>query len=136
MAVGADHEVPRQDEALFGKERVLNAHAPNLEVVAEAVLFRELSHQFALLRRLYVLLRREVVGHEGHPFAVEDVPGADLFELGYRYGCSNVVCQQEVHLCVYEFSGHHLLLARVGRQDLFGDVHRYPLFMFFSPRAC
>ena len=121
VAVGADHDVARRHHAGVGQEHVLDAHAPDLEVVDDLVLAGELAHLDGLARRLDVLVGREVVGHEGDAGRVPDLGEPGLVELGDRQGRGDVVGQREVDLRLDDVAGMYLVAPRGASEDLLGD---------------
>ncbi len=121
VAVGADDDVARRHHAHVGQEHVLDAHAPHLEVVDDLVLAGELAHLLGLARRLDVLVRREVVGHQGDAGRVEDLREPGLLELVDRQRGGDVVGQREVDLRLDDVAGMHLVAPRGASEDLLGD---------------
>ncbi len=104
---------------------MLDPHGAHVKVVGDAILPRKLPYQQALLGRLDVLVRREVVHHQDHPPGIEDLLQAQLAKLldGKRGG--DVVGQHQVQPAVKQFSGDHPVLISVGGQDLFGNGHAH-----------
>ena len=98
MAVRADHEVAGNDQPLVREQDVLDPHPADLEVVHDAELLRELAHHLDLFGALDVLVRREVVGHEGDPLAVEHRRGPQRPERLDRDRAGDVVAEGEIDL--------------------------------------
>ena len=121
VAVGADDDVARRHHAAVGQEHVLDAHAPDLEVVDDLVLAGELAHLHGLARGLDVLVGREVVGHEGDAGRVPDLGEPGLVELGDRQRRGDVVGQREVDLRLDDVAGVYLVAPRGACEDLLGD---------------
>ena len=100
---------------------MLDADAPDLEVVDDLVLAGELAHLLALAGRLDVLVGREVVGHERDAGRVEDLREPGLLELGDRQRRGDVVGQRQVDLRLDDVAGVHLVAPRGAGEDLLGD---------------
>ncbi len=128
MAVGPDDELAGHDEPLLGQEHVADAGLADLVVELEVLLAGELAHELGLLGRGDVLVRHEVVGHEGDPPAVEDLRGADLLEHLDRDGGREIVGEGEIHLGLDEIAGGHALEPRVPGQNLFRNRHGHNRF--------
>ena len=123
VRIGADDEVAGAHDALLGQQRVLDAHAADLEVVRDALLAGEVARYLGLLGALDVLVRRVVVGHEADAVRVEHVLASQLAERLDGDGRGDVVRQHEVQVALDELARLHLVQMRVGRQDLLGHRH-------------
>ena len=125
MAVGADDAVAGSHQALRGQQGVLDAHAAHVVEVLDAHFTGEFPRLFDLLGRLDVLIRGEVIHHQGHPAFVVHPAGAAAFELvdGHRGG--DVVAQAEIELRLDELPGPHLRQARVGGQNFLCHCHTH-----------
>ena len=72
VAVGADDAVARGHDALFGQQRVLNAHLADIVEVEDVVLVCELAALLGLGRALDVLVGDKVVEHDVDAGLVKD----------------------------------------------------------------
>ncbi len=118
MAIRPDDQIPGADEPLFGQEGVLDAHLADLEVVGDLVVAGERPHRLGLLGGLDVLVRGEVVGHEGDLLFVKDRLLAELGELidGDRGG--DVVSKHQIQVGHDQLAGTYALKACMRRQNL------------------
>ena len=125
MAVGANNHVARSDDALFGKQRVLNAHAAHVEEVHNVVLACEIAALLALLGALDVLVRGEVVHNKGDLRAVEHLVHVGLLQLANSYRSGDVVGEREVDVRLDQLAGHYGIEPGVRRQNFLGHGHAH-----------
>ena len=125
MAVGADNHVARSDDALFGKQRVLNAHAAHVEEVHNVVLACEIAALLALLGALDVFVRGEVVHNKGNLRAVEHLVHVGLLQLANSYRSGDVVGKREVDVRLDQLAGHYGIEPGVRRQNFLGHGHAH-----------
>ena len=123
MAVGADDEVARADDALLGKQRMLDAHAAHLVVVGDTLLAREIAHDLGLLGALDVLVGDVMVGHERDLRGIEHLLNANLAEFFDGDGGGNVVGQHEVEIAFDQLTRLHFVEPRMGGEDLLRHGH-------------
>ncbi len=123
VGVGADDQVAGTDDALFGQQRVLDAHAADLPVVLDPLGAGEVAHPLGLPGALDVLVGGVVVGHEAHPRAVEHLGRAQVLEDPDGDGCGDVVGEGDVEVALHELPGAHLGQAGVGGQNLLRHGH-------------
>ena len=125
VAVRADDAVARCHDALFGQERVLNAHLANVVEVEDVVLVCELAALLGLGRALDVLVGHEVVENDGDVLFVEHAVKACLLELVDGHRCGDVVAQHDVELGVDELARLDLGEARVCGQNFLRLGHSH-----------
>ena len=119
-----DHHAGTHESGL-GEQGVLDAHAPEFEVVGDLVAPRELAQHLALLRGLDVLVGRKMVRDKNHLVAVEDLRRPGPFELLDRQRRRDVVRQRDVDRHADNLPRAHGRQAGFRRQNLFGDGHAH-----------
>ena len=118
MAVGADYQVAGSDESLLRQQRVLHAAIVTyFEIVLYLVLTRKISHAGALCRRLYVLIRREVVGNKRDLFLVENFISSEFRKLSDCHGRGYVIAKHQVEPGHNQFAAMDFLLAGMRGED-------------------
>ncbi len=132
MAVGANHDLSRKDETLFGKKDMFDSALTDLEVMGEALGLCELAKNFALLGRGNVFGRGEVIGNEDDPVPVKNFLYSDLPEGLDGKGHGNIVGKGEVDPHIDQFARDDRLFARMGSKNLFRDGHGI-LFLHIHP---
>ncbi|OPY89946.1 MAG: hypothetical protein A4E73_02751 [Syntrophaceae bacterium PtaU1.Bin231] len=125
MAVRPDHEIPGQDNALFGQQRMLHAGVAAFVVMLEALFAGEIPYGFGLHGRADVLVGREMIRHQDHFAAVEDLLSSGLPELADGDRRRDVIAQRDVHPRIDDHSRSNFPVLRVVAQDLFGDGHTH-----------
>ena len=141
VAVRADDHRPREGDALFGQERVLDAHFADVIEVLDVVGAREIAHDLALLRRLDVAVGGEVVEHE-RDLALVAKPASALLEHVDRDGRGHVVGQRDVRVDQHEIAPGKRRVARIdpqlAREDLLcvSSFHIYLPKIIRSVRVC
>ena len=131
VAVRADHEIARRDQPLLREEGVLHAAVvPHLEIMDDPLLSRERAARRALRRRLDVLVRREMVGHDRDLLPVENARLPEVRELPDRHGGGDVVPQHEVEVRHDQLPRPHLLPPRVPGEDLLRHRHSHRISPF------
>ena len=130
VRVRADYRVAGNDKPFFGKQGVLDAHFAHLEIVGYVHFVRKFAHGLALLRRLDVLVGREVVGHQRNLVAIEHAVAAEFLKLTYRHGAGDVVAENEVELRLDELPRLHLAKPCVRRENLLSHRHCHNIFSF------
>ena len=123
VAVRADDEVARADDALLGEQRMLDAHAAHLVVVGDTLLAREIAHDLGLLGALDVLVGDVVIGDESDLRRIEHLLDADLAELFDGNGGGDVVGQHEVEIAFDQLTRLHFVEPRMGGEDLLRHGH-------------
>jgi hypothetical protein len=98
---------------------VLHAHVAALEVVRDLLFQGEFAYRADLLRRLDVLVGREVVADQGHAVAIEDLLGTHGPKGLDGQGGGDVVGQYEVDAAADDAPGFRGVVGRVGLQDFF-----------------
>ncbi len=109
MRICAYNGVARYSEAFLGDEAMLYTHLPHLKVIRDVIFLRELAHHLALLRSLYILIRRKMVGNDSDLILIVYRLFARFRELSYRYGRRDVVAQREVDIGLDELPRVHLV---------------------------
>ena len=104
LAVRADDAVARGHDALFGQERVLNAHLADVVEVEDVVLVCELAALLGLGRTLDVLVGDKVVEHDVDAGLVKDGIKARLVELIDGHRGRNIVAEHDVEPSVDELA--------------------------------
>ena len=127
MAVRADDAVTGRYDALFGQQRVLDAHSAHVEEVFDLVLMGEFPALLAHLGGLDVLGRNEVVQDDVDGARVTDGIEPRLVEFvdGDRGG--DVVAQDHVEFRFDQLAGFDRLQSRRGCQDLLRHCHSHSL---------
>ena len=104
MAVRADDDLARRDNALFRQERMLDAHAPDLIVMDNVLCAGKLAHLLGERRRLDILVRHEVIRNQRNLFGIKNLRCAHTIELVDRHRSGDVVAQHKVQLAHEQFS--------------------------------
>jgi len=107
---------------------VADAGLADLVVQLEVLLAGELAHELGLLGRGDVLVRHEVIRHEGDPPAVEDLRGADLPEHLDGDGGREIVGEGEIHPGLDEVSGGDALEPRMPGKNFLRNRHGHGSF--------
>ena len=102
---------------------MLDAHAAHLVVVGDALLAREVAHDFSLLGALDVLVGDVVVGNEGDLRGIKHPLNADLAELLDGDGGRDVVGQHKVEIAFDQLTRLHFVESRMGGEDLLRHGH-------------
>src|SRR5208283_5238841 len=102
---------------------MLDAHPPHFEIEVEVVFSGKLPKQFALLRSLNILLRREVVRNKSYTVSIKDILRSGLFEFLNSDRCGDVICKDKVNLCVYELTRANISYPRMCCKYLFCNGH-------------
>src|SRR3990172_5174924 len=71
VAVSADNQIASHHKPLFRQQSMFNTHSANLIVEAQTLFMGKILKQFALICRLYVLLRRKVVWNQSYRILVK-----------------------------------------------------------------
>ena len=125
VAVGADDEVPGNHDPLLGQEGMLDPRLADVVVVGELLLVGKVPHELALLGRIDVLVRGEVVRDEDDLVPVEHLAAARLPEVIDGDGRRDVVSEGDIHLGIDQHPGTHLVEPRVPAEYLFRDGHSH-----------
>jgi hypothetical protein len=72
MAVRADDQIPRKDNAFFWQKRMFHAHLSAFVEMRDTVLHGKFAHGLALLGRTDVLIRREMIQYQRHFIPVKN----------------------------------------------------------------
>ena len=115
VAVRADDAVARGHDALFGQERVLNAHLADVVEVEDVVLVCELAALLGLGRALDVLVGDKVVEHDVDAGLVKDGIKARLVELIDGHRGRNIVAEHDVEPGVDELARRNGCFPAVSR---------------------
>ena len=131
MAVRADDDLARGDEALLGQQRVLDAHAADLVVVDNLLRLGEVAHLLGHRRALDVLVGDEVIRDQRDLRGVEHLRRAHLDKLVDGDRCGDVVAQHQVELAHQQLAGAAAFNARGAREDFLrhGHAHCFDLLM-------
>ena len=113
VRVRADYEHLGQSQALFGQERVFDAHFAYVEEVFYAVLFGKFAAHDALPCARYVLVRREMVEDYRYFVGIGDLATARRLERLDRDGAGYIVAEREVDVRHYHFARGEALFAAV-----------------------
>jgi len=123
MAVGANDDVSGEHQALFGQQRVFDAHSSDFVIMDQLLFQGKFPDQLGLHGRGNVLVGDEMIGDEGHPFTVEDFPGARFAKGFNRQGRRNIVSQGEIQRDFDQFSRVQVRSAGMSCQDFFTNGH-------------
>ena len=104
MAVRADNAFAGSRKSLFRDKRVLYAHIPYIEVVFYVIFPCECTALLCKGRRLYILVRCEVIHNESDAVSVEYAVEPVLLKFVYRDGSGYIVSKHQIELCAYQLS--------------------------------
>ena len=96
VAVRADDDFARRDNALFRQQRVLDAHAAHFVVVDDVLRAREFAHLLGQRRGLDILVRHKVIRNQRDLRGIKDLCCAHPIELVDGHGGGDVVAQHKV----------------------------------------
>ena len=131
MRVRADRQHARSHKTELRQDDMLNAHATDLKVILDLVLFREVAHDLAESRRLDVLRRLEVIGHERNLLVVEH-RAADAFELLDRRRRRDVIREHHVKLTGNQLSWLDMRKSCMTRENLLRHIHSHEISSWIS----
>ncbi len=116
VGIRANDEFPRGNQALFRQQRMLHAHLAHIIEVVQIKLPGEGAALEALLGRLDVLIRGEMV-HDHGDFVLSNTPVKPSSQIpGWPRG-GDVVAQDHVQLGPDQLTGLDLRQAGVGSED-------------------
>ena len=116
MRVRAYHNVPGQDQSLFGKQGMFDPHSAGFIKMLYLGLSRERAHTADLFSDLDIPVGNKVIGHEGYACRIKNRRGGYLFECINRNLGGDVVGQRKIHPCADQLAWRYLLRAGVFRQ--------------------
>ena len=127
MAVRADDTLTGCDQALFRKQRMLNAGLSHVIEMQNPVFAGKVSGNLAELGGFNVLTGRVVVQNNGNPLRIENGFESGLLKHADGDRRGNIVSQDQVELCFDQVSGFDFLKTRVGGENLLGHGHAHAL---------
>ena len=125
MAVRADDDFARRDNALFRQQRVLDAHAAHFVVVDDVLRAREFAHLLGQRRGLDILVRHKVIRNQRDLRGIKDLCCAHPIELVDGHGGGDVVAQHKVQLAHEQFARAAAVNARSTRKDFLCHGHAH-----------
>ena len=125
VRIGAYDRLARSDKPLLGQKRVLHTHLAHVVEVCNVLIVRELAAHLTVLRRLYILIRREVVEHYRHLVFVENLIETRGLKFLYRDRSRNVVAENHIELSAYKLSGFNAVQTRVRGKYLLSHCHAH-----------
>ena len=123
VGIRADDDVSGGNKSLFWDKGVFNAHFSHVIKMGYILFTAEITAHFALFCCFYVLVRDKMIHDHCDLVSVENAVLSELCELLYSYGRGDVVSENEVEVCEYEFSRADGLPSRVSRKDLLSHCH-------------
>ncbi len=120
MRIGADDKIAGEHQFLLGQKRVLNAHAPDLAIIPDLLLLREIGKHLALISTALVLGGGEMVGNQDDLFGGKDLCPARFAELFDRQGSGDVVAEGKINGSLDEITRLESLEIRVREKYFFG----------------
>ena len=130
MRVGADHHVAGYHKSLFGKQRVLNAHAPHVKEVGDLFFVAEGAAHLALLGCLDILVGGKVIHDHGHLVLIEHLGCAKIIKLTNGNGRGNIVAQNQIQINQDQLSCLHAVKTCVRGKDFLRHCHSHNIFLF------
>ena len=125
MAVCADHGIACRHQTLLGKKGMLDADPSHLEVVRYALLLGEGADACALLGRLDVLVRSEVIRDERDPVPVEYAFFSEARKLLYRDRARDVIAEHHIQISHDQLPRMDLREPRRMCEDLLRHRHSH-----------
>ena len=134
MAVRADNAVGRNYESLFGKKRMLDANVSYIVVVHDIVFICKIAALLALLCRLDVLVRGEMVHYERDLRAVKNAVEAVLLKFVDSDRAGDIITKHHVQLSPYELPFNNTVKSCVLGEDLLchRHTHNYVFLLKFN----
>ena len=135
VAVRADNQFSRRDDALFRQQRMFNADLPDVEEVGNLESAGEIARGLAQLGGLDVLARRVVIQHDGDFILVEHAGEAGFVKHADGDGSRYVIAEHEVELCLNQVARFDFGQPRVGGEDFLRHGHSHGFTLLPSRAA-
>ena len=132
MRIRTDDAVTRTDQPLLRQQRVLDAHATDIKEVFDIVFPGKNARLLDLLRRLDVLIRREVIHHQCDARAVIHAGSAVFFKFVDRYRRGDIIAKTQVQFSLDQLTGHYRIQTGMRRQQLLRHGHSHKSSTFQS----
>ena len=124
MGVRTYDTLSRDHDTCLRKDRMLHAGLALLKIPGQSLLFGILADRFRVLRRLDVLIRREMIRHEHHLVLVKHMV-RHLFDDRQCHRSGDVICHDHVKLCLDELTCLNRIQSRVSSQYLLCHCHSH-----------
>ena len=125
MGVRADDQLARGSQPFLWEKGMFNAHLPYVKEIHNLMLFRKLSAFQALLRRLNVFVRREVIHYQRNFPVVEHTVKARLFHFADGDRPGDIVRKGKVYICFNQLSGSDRFQPSVMRKNFLRHRHSH-----------
>ena len=110
---------------------MLNAHLSHFKIVGDLIPSCELSHAFAVLCRLDVLIRYKVIRNKSDFILVKDTLDLEFLHFLNCNRACDVVAQHKIQICFDQLSRLDLIQSRRSRKDLLCHCHSHTLYHAF-----
>ncbi len=98
MRIRTYDDIPRGNKPSFGQQSVLYAHIAAIVKVLYSHIAGEFPAFFTLFRRLYILIRHEMVHNKRNFLFIKNSVYRDFPELINRHGSGNVIAENHIHI--------------------------------------
>ena len=134
MAVSADHAVGGYYKSFFREERMLDPHVSYVVVVHDVVFICKAAALLALLCRLDVFVRGEVIHYKGDLRAVKNAVEAVLLKFVDSDRAGDIVAEHHVQLSPYELPFNNTVKPCMLCEDLLchRHTHNYVFLLRFG----
>ena len=132
VAVRADDAVTGGHDALFGQQRMLNAHLADIVEVEDVVFIGELAALFGLGGAFDILIGHKMVEHDVDAGAVEHRVETGFLKLVDRHRRGDIVAKHDIELSVDELARGNGCFPAMRGQDLLRHGHSHGVFPPFS----
>ena len=132
VAVRADDAVTGGHDALFGQQRMLNAHLADIVEVEDVVFIGELAALFGLGGAFDILIGHKMVEHDVDAGAVEHRVKTGFLKLVDRHRRGDIVAKHDIELSVDELARGNGCFPAMRGQDLLRHGHSHGVFPPFS----
>ena len=127
MRVCADNAVAACNDALLGKERMLDTHIADIKIVCNALKFCKFPNLLAVFCRLNILVRCKVIHNKRNSCFIEYCFFVKLVHLVDSNRRSNIVSKHHIEICLYQLTRHNAVKPCVGSQYFLSHSHSHIL---------
>ena len=128
MRIRTDDDVSRHRQPFFRQERMLDTHFTYFEIIGNLISIGKFPHTFAVLRRLDILVRHEMVRYKSNLIFIKYALCIHLLHFFDGHRTCNIVAQYKIQIRFDQLSCLYPVKPCMGSQNLLCHCHSHGFY--------
>ena len=125
MGIRTDDHITCNRQSFLGQQSVFDTHLSHFKVIGNLISACKLSHAFAMLSGLDVLVGYKMVRHECDLILVKHSLRIEFLHLLNGNGACDIIAQNKIQICLDQLTGFHPFKSGCLSKNLLCHCHSH-----------